>query len=185
VPNEMKVVFIGDASVGKTSILNRYINGTHSKNTSPTLGASFTSHTVNHNGKSVKLQIWDTSGEERYQSMAPLYYRGATVVLVVFDLADPQSFQHINRWHKQLMEYIAGSYSKLILIGNKSDLPTRKVSTEEAKNCAIALNMEYFETSAVNGTNVQEVFRSVAASRQNITSVSKQIVVTKTEKKCC
>ena len=169
---ELKVVLIGDASVGKTSILNRYITGSHSHNISPTLGAAFTTKLVESNGENVKLQIWDTSGEERYRSMAPLYYRGASVVLLVFDLTLEESFKNVGSWLEQLKSHVNLKQTLLILIGNKLDRVADgidRVPENDARSYAESINAKYFESSAVTGENVESIFDAVAAfNQQNV-----------------
>ena len=162
---ELKVVLIGDASVGKTSLLNRYITGSHSQNISPTLGAAFTTKLVEANHQTVKLQIWDTSGEERYRSMAPLYYRGAHVVLLVFDVTKEGSFKAIGSWLEQLQGHVNVNQTLLILIGNKVDLgpDERQVTEEQAAAYAKTIKAKYFDASAVSGQNVDEIFKAVSS----------------------
>ncbi|EAY10697.1 small GTP-binding protein, putative [Trichomonas vaginalis G3] len=136
---ELKVVLIGDASVGKTSLLTRYITGSHTSNISPTLGAAFTTKLVESDGENVKLQIWDTSGEERYRSMAPLYYRGAAVVVLVYDLTIESTYSSIDHWLEALRQHVNMQTTLILLVGNKLDLLNtnkRVVSQEDAKRHA-------------------------------------------------
>ena len=191
---ELKVVLIGDASVGKTSLLNRYITGSHSANVSPTLGAAFTTKLVEANNQTVKLQIWDTSGEERYRSMSPLYYRGAHVVLLVFDVTQEATFKDINSWIEQLQGHVNVNQILLLLIGNKVDLGSdlRKVSEEQAADYAKTIKAKYYDASAVSGLNVDDIFKAVASFTPQVPhtkgKASKELQPADEEKKkksCC
>lgn len=162
----MKVVLIGDAAVGKTSLLNRYFTGSHSNTIQPTLGAAFTTKDAVANGEKVRLQIWDTSGEERYRSMAPLYYRGADAVIIVYDVTNKASFDDVKLWMTQIRQHIPEGNAMIFLVGNKIDLEAeglKQVTTEEVEAFASSINANFTEASAITGENVETIFNCVAA----------------------
>lgn len=159
-----KIVLIGDSGVGKSSLVYQFI---HKKNQiygyGPTIGASFTSKTMDINGKQLLLQIWDTAGQERYRSMMRLYYKGSVGCLCVFDLTDKESFFNTKHWiheYKNNNEYP----NIILLIANKSDLPehTWAISREEIRKFGEQEKCDVFYTDAINGKNVDEVFIKLA-----------------------
>ena len=127
-----------------------------------TIGVDFLMKTVIINNETVKLQLWDTAGQEKYKSMVSSYYRGANVALIVFDLTSHESFDALPLWIENY--YKNGPDQKnIILIGNKKDLEEeRKVTEEEAKIFSETNNMMYFETSAKEGDNIDYVFNYAA-----------------------
>ena len=120
-----KIVVMGDVSVGKTSILTQYIKGTFDQFNESTIGAAFLSKQLkSKSGEQVNLEIWDTAGQERYDSLLPMYYRGANVLLLVFNLNDPISFNNLRtRWLQTAENHTLDPL--VFIIGNKSDLEQR------------------------------------------------------------
>ena len=112
-----KVVILGDSSVGKSSIINRYINKVFNDYNEPTIGAAFFTVIIN---KNIQLEIWDTAGQERYKSLAPMYYRGSHAAFVVYDITNKNSFNNALKWIDELKMITDGCL--IYLIGNKSDL---------------------------------------------------------------
>lgn len=154
-----KVILIGDMSVGKSNLLSRLISNEFNQSTKPTLGVEFGTKIIVSNGKKIKLQIWDTAGQEKYKSITNTYYVNSKGVLVVFDLTAHSTFENLDRWISEVKEKTSKDLS-LILVGNKSDLSsTRKVTEEEIKKKAAQLNCEYVETSALSNHNVYESFQ--------------------------
>ena len=153
-----KLVIIGDSGVGKTNILSRYLNDEFSLTSKATVGVEFGSTMVKKNGKLIKLQIWDTAGQERYKSITTSYYKGAKGAFVVYDITKEKTFKNIDKWILELKAN--GSEDILIiLIGNKLDLEkNREVNTEEVKKKAEELKVAYFETSALDGSNIEHAF---------------------------
>ncbi|KAJ5073849.1 ras-related protein rab-5c [Anaeramoeba ignava] len=157
-----KLVVLGYASVGKSSLVLRFCKGLFYEYQEPTVGAAFLTQTITFGTTETKLEIWDTAGQERYQSLAPMYYRGAAAALIVFDITNYESFIKAKNWVKEVKQQ-SQSNEILVLVGNKVDMESdRKVDYSEAENYAIELNLAYFETSAKSGYNVKEVFIEVA-----------------------
>ncbi|KAG1218214.1 hypothetical protein G6F35_008499 [Rhizopus arrhizus] len=118
--------------------------------------------TIELEGKTVKLQIWDTAGQERFRTITSSYYRGAHGIIVVYDVTDDDSFQHVKQWLQEIDRYAAEGVNKL-LVGNKSDLTDKKVvSTEQANELAESIKIPLLETSAKDATNVEQAFLTMA-----------------------
>ena len=157
-----KLILIGNSGVGKSCILQRYMKHTFEENYKCTIGVDFLMKSLIINGQTVKLQIWDTAGQEKYKSMVSSYYRGANVALIVFDITSHKTFDALPLWIENF--YKNGPEQKnIILIGNKKDLEEdREVTQEEAKLFSETNNMIYFETSAKDGENIDYVFNYAA-----------------------
>ncbi|KAG0672171.1 Vacuolar protein sorting-associated protein 21 [Maudiozyma exigua] len=161
----IKLVLLGEAAVGKSSIVLRFVSNDFSENKEPTIGAAFLTQRVNINDHTVKFEIWDTAGQERFASLAPMYYRNAQAALVVYDVTKPQSFIKARHWVKELHEQ-ASKNIIIALVGNKIDIledneNERKVAREEAEKLAEEEGLLFFETSAKTGTNISEVFLGI------------------------
>ncbi|KAF9361834.1 Ras- protein ric2 [Mortierella sp. AD094] len=159
-----KIVLIGESGVGKTNILSRFTRNEFTLESRSTIGIEFaTAKSIEIDGKIAKAQIWDTAGQERYRAISVAFYRGAVGALLVYDISKTSSFQNLERWLSELREH-ADPNIVLALIGNKSDLRhLRAVGTEDGKALAEKHNMLFLETSALDGTNVQEAFSEVVA----------------------
>ena len=157
-----KIVLTGNSGVGKSSILQRYMKRTFDENYKITIGVDFLMKSLIINNQTVKLQVWDTAGQEKYRSMVSSYYRGAHVALIIFDLTSHASFEALPTWIETF--YNNGPEQKnTILIGNKKDLiEERQVTQEEAALFSETNNMIYFETSAKEGDNIDYVFNFAA-----------------------
>lgn len=160
----IKLVLLGEAAVGKSSIVLRFVSNDFAENKEPTIGAAFLTQRVNMGDHTIKFEIWDTAGQERFASLAPMYYRNAQAALVVYDVTKPQSFIKARHWVKELHEQ-ASKGIIIALVGNKMDLletdDDRKVAREEAEKLAQEENLLFFETSAKTGDNVSEVFLAI------------------------
>ena len=157
----LKILLIGDSTVGKTSILFRYINDEFPECYMSTIGVEYKIKALIINGKKVNLRIWDTSGQERYRSITQNFYRNANGILFVFDITNKESFNNIKIWLTD-SENCETKVTK-ILIGNKIDLKDeRKVDMEAIEKFAEKKEMKYFETSAKEGINIDEIFRELA-----------------------
>ncbi|KAF9109062.1 hypothetical protein BGX27_008045 [Mortierella sp. AM989] len=159
-----KIILIGESGVGKTNILSRFTQNEFTFESKSTIGIDFaTVKSIQIDGKIIKVQIWDSAGQERYRAISVAFYRGAVGALLVYDLSKMWSFQNLKRWLSELKEH-ADPNIVLMLVGNKSDLRhLRAVATEDGKALAEKHNMLFLETSALNGTNVQEAFSEVIA----------------------
>ena len=157
-----KLILIGNSGVGKSCILQRYMKHTFEERYKCTIGVDFLMKSIVINGQTVKLQLWDTAGQEKYKGMVSSYYRGANVALIVFDITSHTSFEALPVWIENY--YKNGPEQKnIILIGNKKDLEeSRQVTQEEAQTFSEANNMIYFETSAKEGDNIDYVFNYAA-----------------------
>ena len=154
----LKLVMIGDSGVGKTNILSRYINNEFSSITKATVGVEFFSTLIKKNNKLIKLQIWDTAGQERYKSITSAYYKGAKGAFVVYDITKMKTFKNLDKWITELKAN-GNEDIYIILIGNKLDLEkNREVMTNDVKRKAEELKVGYFETSALDGSNIEHAF---------------------------
>ena len=154
----LKLVMIGDSGVGKTNILSRYINNEFSSITKATVGVEFFSTIIKKNNKLIKLQIWDTAGQERYKSITSAYYKGAKGAFVVYDITKMKTFKNLDKWITELKAN-GNEDIYIILIGNKLDLEkNREVMTNDVKRKAEELKVGYFETSAIDGSNIEHAF---------------------------
>ena len=154
-----KVLLIGNSSVGKSSLLLRFVDNQWSDLFVPTIGVDFKIRTMEIDNKNVKLQIWDTAGQERFKNITASYYRGAHGIFVVYDISDTESFKNINNWLIEI-EKNANKNVYKILVGNKCDLEDKRtVSYQQGKELAETYGMQFIETSAKSNTNVDEAFQ--------------------------
>jgi Ras-related protein Rab-6A len=158
-----KVVFIGNPTAGKTSLLNRICNDKFLPNYDSTIGVDFFTKTIFFNETIFKLQLWDSAGQEKYRSLIPSYIRGASIIFLVYDLNHHESFDAIINWLGFVNQYTNKDQVKLILIGNKKDLE-RKVTYNEGEALAKKEGMLFFETSAKTGEGVVNMFYSSFAT---------------------
>ena len=159
-----KIVLLGESGVGKTCIISRYINQVFEGNTISTNGASYAAKTLHFDDydKSLKVEIWDTAGQEQYRSLTKIFYKDATAAILVYDITRKKSFDEIkNYWYKQLLE-CAPSDIVVGLAGNKADLFDREqVSEEEAKEFAKEIKAIFRLTSAMTASGIDELFSAV------------------------
>jgi len=149
--------------VGKTSISKRFITGKFVKIDikNRTVNTNTYQKTIQINNLMFNLNIWDTAGEEKYHAMAPIFYRGAQGAVVIFDVTNRETFKRATKWFSELSEFTEGR-TKIILVGNKIDLPNRVISNEEASDLAKKYKCDFLEVSALLGKNVEEIFNSLA-----------------------
>jgi Ras-related protein Rab-8A len=158
-----KLMIVGDSGVGKSCLLLRFVDSTFTSSFITTIGIDFKIKTILVDGVRVKLQIWDTAGQERFRTIVTAYYRGAMAVLLVYDVTDRDSFQHVRGWSQNVETHGQDGVYR-VLVGNKSDASERAVSTSEGSELAAELGLQFFECSALANLNVDEVF--VATARE-------------------
>ena len=187
----IKLLLIGNAYVGKTLIVQKFIDNTFSKSTVSTIGVDLQSKIIEINGKKVKYLIWDTAGEDRMKTMTYSYYRGCHVILIVYDVTERKSFQNVTTW-VECIDKFAKSNVLRILVGNKTDLKDKRViSNEEGLNLAEANGLKYYEISALKITGLHEMFEDIAKEYVEIyeQKAYKNFQLKKNEnikkKKCC
>lgn len=158
-----KLVLLGSSEVGKSCIALRFVRNTFTEGQPATLGAAFLTQVMAVDDHSFKFEIWDTAGQERFASIAPMYYRGAQFAIVAYDVTDQSSFDRAKQWVQEVKQK-SMTNTILALCGNKCDLPkeTWAVETEAAQKYANANSLIFYETSAKDNTNIQEVFYALA-----------------------
>ena len=156
-----KLLLIGDSGVGKSCLLLRFADDTYTDSYISTIGVDFKIRTISLEGKTIKLQIWDTAGQERFRTITSSYYRGAHGIMIVYDVTDMDSFNNIKVWLQEIDKYANEQVIK-VLIGNKSDMPNKVVTSDMAQQLAKDYNMEWMETSAKDSNNVEDSFLLMA-----------------------
>jgi len=183
--SSVKLVLLGEAAVGKSSLVMRFVNNDFQENKEPTIGAAFLTQKCNLPTRTIKFEIWDTAGQERFASLAPMYYRNAQAALVVYDITKASSLTKAQHWVAELQRQ-ASPGIVIALVGNKLDLvnpaggsseggaegdedaeeadegDARKVPVKTAKAYAEEEGLLFFETSAKTGERVAEVFTAIA-----------------------
>ena len=165
-----KFIIIGSTGVGKTCIMEQFVNGKFNPTTLSTTGVEFSmvkGLELPSLNRKVDIQIWDTAGQERFRSISRAYFRNAMGVLLVFSVVDKQSFDDISSWLSDARSLCCQD-AQILLVGNKTDLPNRVVSTSEAEAFASENKIPYVETSAKNNQSVREAFIRVANDVVNI-----------------
>jgi len=161
-----KLVLLGEAAVGKSSLVLRFVSNDFQENKEPTIGAAFLTQKCRLENRMIKFEIWDTAGQERFHSLAPMYYRNAQAAVVVYDITKSASLTKAQSWIKELQRQASPGII-IALAGNKADLADeedggRQVSFEEGKEYAQETGALFFETSAKTGAGVQELFTEIA-----------------------
>ncbi|XP_071790622.1 ras-related protein Rab-34-like [Asterias amurensis] len=160
-----KTIVVGDVSVGKTSLVHRFCHECFDRDYKATIGVDFEVERFDILSVPFNLQIWDTAGQERFRCIASAYYRGANVVVIVFDLMDPYSLESVDRWHEEALRENNGNGVHLFLVGTKKDLCTGQQffeADERAFKIAKQIKAEYWTVSSLTGENVDEFFFRLA-----------------------
>ncbi|CAI5794581.1 ras-related protein Rab-34 isoform X2 [Podarcis lilfordi] len=161
-----KIIVVGDLSVGKTCLINRFCKDTFDKNYKATIGVDFEMERFEVLGVPFSLQLWDTAGQERFKCIASTYYRGAQAIIIVFDLNDVASLGHTRQWLADALKENDPSSAILFLVGTKKDLSSPaqySLIEREALKVAKEMEAEYWAVSSLTGENVREFFFRVAA----------------------
>jgi len=163
----LKVVILGDHGVGKTCLMDRYVNNKFSLRYRPTIGADFLTKEVNVDDTHVTLQIWDTAGQERFRSLGDSFYRGADCCILVFDVTIPKTFESLDTWRDDFLIHaniVDSSSYPFVVLGNKIDLvDQRSIQSKTASLwCKAHNDIPYFETSAKDEINIDVVFQRAA-----------------------
>ena len=189
-----KVLLLGDSSVGKTCFLLRYCDRTFQEAHLSTIGLDYRLKTMTlKNNKNIKLQIWDTAGQDRFRALTKNYYKGANGIILIYDISTTQTFENVKVWINQIKEE-ANANVIIYLVGNKIDLPTdkRTVSEEEGQKLANEYKFLFKEASAKEGINVNEIFQELvekidAEAKPEVSNAEKknQLYQAKEKKKNC
>ncbi len=165
---KIKLIMIGDSSVGKTTIISRYFEERFNKDQIITTGIGLYQRDIELGNKKIRLQTWDTAGQERYRCLTTNYYKNAQGVVLVFDVTNRESFSNLKQWVDSIYEHCSSNSNiKIVILGNKID-KERKVSKEEAELYCKKLNYAYFEVSAYKNINIDTAFRTLTLDILNL-----------------
>lgn len=154
----VKVVIVGDADVGKSSIVTRYHENKHNPNIHPTLGAACVEKEVIYSGNTYILSMWDTAGQEAYRNLVPMYFRNSQIAIIVVDVTKPKADSIVDYWYPMVMSNCDENII-VLLAGNKVDLAEERIiSNDELSNIAAKYHMPFFETSAKTGVGISSLF---------------------------
>ena len=190
--NEIKLIVLGNTSVGKSSFILKYIEDKFVLNYIATLGMDFKQKKLKlKNGQEIRLRIYDTAGQERFKSVAVSFIKKAEGVILIYDIGNKATFESLEEWIKNIKE--SGKENlPIILVGNKCDLPPEKRQVEliEGKDKAEEFNLPFFETSCKEGINIKEVFEKIVediAGKNNWSSGGEFKILnkSKSKRKCC
>ena len=186
-----KILIVGDINAGKTSILDQFTNQHFDGSYISTIGIDFNVKILSiEDGINVKLQIWDTCGQERFRALTRSYYRNADAIIIVYDITSAKSFENAKIWIKEVEQYVDSSVLA-VLVGNKSDLyVNRKVQYFQGYQLAQEKRMEFFETSAKYDNNIETLFQFIAhklysTKKKNVKVPQPRISSSIRKNKCC
>ncbi|ODQ67778.1 ras-domain-containing protein [Nadsonia fulvescens var. elongata DSM 6958] len=162
VVEKYKLVLLGDQSVGKTSLISRFMYDTFDADYEATIGINFLSKTIYSADRTIRLQLWDTAGQERFRSLVPAYIRDSHVAVIVYDITSRSSFNDVNKWIEDVKAE-RGNGAIIMLVGNKTDLnDKRQVTFEEGEQKAKEYDALFLETSAKAGHNVKLLLKKIS-----------------------
>ena len=190
-----KVLLLGDSTVGKTCFLLRYCDKTFQEAHLSTIGLDYRLKSMTlQSGKNIKLQIWDTAGQDRFRAITKNYYKGANGIILIYDVTNRQSYENVKNWITQIREE-ANPNVVIYLAGNKIDVSEEEkvVKTEEGKKIAEEFNLPLYETSAKNGVNINRIFEELVEkvdeiySKLEVPKIDQQnkIYTGETKRGCC
>ena len=189
-----KVLLLGDSTVGKTCFLKKYTDKTFQDVHISTIGLDYRVKTMTlKSGKVVKLQIWDTAGQDRFRAITKNYYKGANGIILIYDVTSIQTYENVKNWITQIREEASPNVI-IYIAGNKIDLEEeRKIKTEEGQKLAEELGLPFFETSAKTGVNINESFEDLVEKIDVVYSKLEEktggnkvkVYQAKTKKGCC
>ena len=157
----VKVIIIGDSSVGKTNIMNKYLKNIFNEDSKATVGVEFGSKLFTIDGHNIKAQIWDTAGQEKYKAITGAYYKGSKGAFIVYDITRKETFDSVDRWINDL-KCTADPKITIILIGNKCDLEHRReILKAQGEEKARSFGCAFLETSALSGDNIEKGFQTM------------------------
>ena len=159
-----KYIVVGNAFVGKSNIIYRFVQGKFNENYKATINLDFSYKNLKIGDKIYRVQLWDTVGQEEFQSISSGYYKSGVCALVVYDITNRESFNNVSTWVEECKNNGPSTIS-LVLVGNKIDLEDkRQITYEEGEDYANQNNMQFFETSALNGSNIDKMFNDTVES---------------------
>ena len=189
-----KLLIVGESGVGKTCMLLRFADNSFEENFLSTIGVDFKVRELDVDGKHVKLQIWDSAGQERFRNITTSYYRNCGGIIIVYDITRRDTFQKVTEWIEEVRKNT--NNVPLLLVGNKADLmDKRQVTTEEAQELAKKMGLVLLETSAKTALNIEDAFQTISrqlmvdAQNKPKTDQGKQVTLQKRKdqdkKGCC
>ena len=190
----LKLLVVGDSSVGKTNFVMRLINNEFSKNYMTTSGIDLKTTDIEIKNKKIHIQLWDTAGQEKYKAITKNLFLKVMGALIIYDITNEASYNNLKSWVKLIKEE-CGKHMQLIILGNKSDLDAeRKISKDEAINYAKEQKIDYIETSSKTGENVKKavtmICESILENKEMNDSSSfmldnSSFLMDKRKKRCC
>lgn len=173
--NKIAVLLVGEAATGKTSLISRYITNTFLQNTAATIGIDYRTKKTKYKGTDVKLEIWDTAGQEKYQALPSTFYARADAIAIVFSLTEMMTFEKVESWLESILNFKSAEMVTIAIIGNKKDLTDEIVVKENQINqLCESKGIQYFPASAKTGEGVNEIFNyftEKVCERKNIMGV--------------
>ena len=184
-----KIILVGDSGVGKTCLLSMYINGKCGP-TIPTIALEFCTKEIElDDNYKVKVQLWDTAGQDKFRAITRNYYKGANGIILIYDVTNINTYENIKKWLNEIKEEISDKVS-IILIGNKIDNENqRKITKEQGEKLANEVNIPFFETSAKTGEGINEsvffLVKLIADNDPEFKNRGRNLKVKNKKRKCC